>query len=154
MDREELRDVIRDVIAEERAASMSRELKRERFTRYTDPEGKTWVSATLERGEMLRKVLLILAAIVGATVAAVQFTNTWFLMPTIDRRAQSLIQAHEVRVKAEMEATVPTFVTSSEFNAKVAERDERWRNQLDFNQRVEVTLISIQTDIKELLRRK
>lgn len=149
MEREEIEDLIHSILDER----VQHPGQRAKMTRFTTPEGKTWVSTTLERGEMVRKMLVIMAVLIGSTVALVQFSNRWFLIPTIDDRAKAQIQAHEIRVKAEMQAITPTFVTRAEFDRRVASSDVKWENQQEFNGRVEAALVVIQADVKELLKR-
>lgn len=153
VEKEELLEMIRQSIREFDAERMSHPTRRERVTRFTDPDGKTWVSTTLEKAEVIRKALLVGAAIIGATVALVQFTNRWFLVPTMDERAASIVAAHESEVRAEMAAVTPGFVTKAEFDRRVAASDGRWDTQEEFNKRVAADLAIMQADIKEILKR-
>lgn len=129
LDREELEELVRRVIAEERNEALAHPGRREKYTRYTDPDGKTWVSATLERGEVFRKVLAVVTLMIASAAGLVAFTNQWFLLPTIDSRADVKIEAHEQRVRKEMDAKTPAFVTRAEFDRRVASSDARWEAQ-------------------------
>lgn len=129
LSRDELRTLIREVLEEQQTERMAHSTRREKVTRYTDPEGKTWMSATLERGEVVRKVFAIVGFVIASTAGLVAFTNQWFLLPTIDHRADIKISAHEDRVQKEMDAKTPGFVTRAEFDRRVAASDARWEAQ-------------------------
>lgn len=129
LSRDELRTLIREVMEEQQSERMAHSARREKVTRYTDPEGKTWMSATLERGEVVRKVLAVVVVVIASTAGLVAFTNQWFLLPTIDSRADIKIEAHEQRIREEMDAKTPAFVTRAEFDRRVAASDARWEAQ-------------------------
>lgn len=153
INREELEAVIRQVIAEERVESIAHPAQREKVTRYTDPDGKTWISTTLERGEIAQKIAALLIALTTIVSAANYVVSRLVLYPAIDERVTASILAHEERARNRMSEISPTLVTRAEFDAWTAEKNEKWRDQDEFNKRIEAALIEMQRDIKELLKR-
>lgn len=152
--KEELTQMIRAVIAEERVESLSHPGQRAPVTRYTDPDGKTWVSTTLERGEMIRKALVIIGVVLASAVALIQFTNVWFLLPTMDARASQQIVAHEARVRQEMETRVPNFVSKSEFDRRVAASDAKWAAQDEKYKVLTEWMTRIEAKLDRLIERR
>lgn len=153
MEREEIEEMVASAVRQAMEAHMAHPGKRAKVTKFTDPEGKTWMSATLDRGEVVRKVLTLVALVIASTVALIQFSNRWFLIPTMDARANGIVHEHELRVRQEMQQVVPDFVTKAEFDKRVAAADGRWETQKEFNERVAADLAIMQADIKEILKR-
>lgn len=152
--KEELTEMIRAVIAEERSESIAHSGQRAPVTRYTDADGKTWLSATLERGEMIRKALVIIGIIVGSVVGLIQFTNAWFLLPTMDARANEQIVEHEQRARQEMEARVPAFVSRAEFDRRVAASDAKWAAQDEKYKVLTEWMTRIEAKLDRLIERR
>jgi len=61
---------------------------------------------------------------------------------------------HEKAALERMRAESGEFVRAKDFNTFVAEKNQLWKTQLEINARTERRLDEIQTDIKELLRRR
>lgn len=154
IDKEELTELIRDIITEERAESIAHPTRRERVTRFTDPEGKTWVSMTLERGEIVTKLAALLVALTTIFSIANYFVSRLVVYPAIEERVTAEIKNHEEQVRTRMNEVAPTLVTRTEWKEWTAEKNERWRNQDEFNRQVGNAIIEMQKDIKLLLQRQ
>lgn len=154
IDRDELEELIRRVIAEERQESMAHPTRREKFTRYTDPEGKTWVSATMEKAEMAQKLLglfLALASIISVVNYAVV---NYAVMPSVHGAVESAIDTHEKAVAVRMAEIAPTLVQRAEFERRVAVADERWKNQDGLNNAMAERLKRIEEKLDRLIERR
>ena len=149
MTADEVRSLVREVVTEVLAENVQPHGERQKYTRFESSDGKSWLSVTLEKGEVVRKIVTLAALIIGATVALVQFTNHWFLLPTMDGRASALIAAHEVHVRAEMEKITPKFATKAEHDLLQVQVTQNDRDVSEIRRTLEI----MQTDIKEILKR-
>lgn len=155
----EQRKLIRDVIAEERAEQLAHPSRRERVTKFTDPDGNTWISRTLSRAEEARRLFGLIAFAFGICAAAFTTYYNLVVLPDVDAHAAAQISAHDEAARRRMDEVAAQILFKKDFDAAlaasawVAEKEQRWKYQDEFNQRIELTLIEMQRDIKELLRR-
>ena len=146
---DEVRSIVKEVVADVLAENLQNRGERQKYTRFQSSDGKSWLSVTLEKGEVVRKIFTLAALIIGVTVALVQFTNHWFLLPTMDARASSLISLHEELVRSEMERITPKFATKAEHDLLQAQVTQSDREVSEIRRTLEI----MQTDIKEILKR-
>lgn len=145
MDREQLVETIREVIAEERRERMTHPEKRERVTRYTTPEGETYTSVTMARAQWVGLVLgLVLSAASVLGIIGGIGIKLW-VEPVIDQK----IEAHHI----EMEKEAVAFVHREQFEPWAALQNAKWEEQQRVNDRRERQLADIAADIKLILQR-
>lgn len=121
MERDELIETIREVIAEERRERMTHPEARERVTRYQDPTGKTWTSVTMAKAEWVTKILQ-LCLVVGAVLSLANVVVIRMSVgPLIDEKIGVAIHAHETAAEERMKAIAPTIATRSELDAVKSE---------------------------------
>lgn len=154
IDKEELSKLIRDIIAEERAESLAHPGRREKITRYTDPEGKTWVSMTLERTEMVQKIMALFLTLCSVLSIVNYAVIRFAVEPAIHIEIDKAIDDHEVQVRARMNEMAPNIVTQTEFKAWTSEKTEKWKNQEIFNAGINDRLKRIEEKLDRLIERR
>ena len=146
-------DAVRKIMAEHEAARLATGASRAPFSTLKDPDGKTWVSSTFEKAEVVKKfwqAILLVCAIGGGINYAL---TRYIVTPEATRVARETLTEHEVAVAKKMDAIMPTIVMRSDFDKYVERRDERWVAQGQTNERIETALVEVSRDIKELLKR-
>lgn len=154
-DKDELREIIREVMMEEKALHYENGgMRRREMERFKTPDGKEFISTTIERAEMLRKVAMLAAFFVALVIAGL---GLWWKVE-IEPRNREFIRAelaqHSADARDRMKEVAKQYALKSDFDTFVADKEQRWRAQDRFNERVELVLIDIQKDTKELLRRR
>jgi len=133
-DRDDLRELIREILSEQAAAHPYR--PRAPLARFEDPDGKPWYSATLSRVQAVMAIFALLTTIAGAIWVSV--------LPLVDQQIKAYAVEHEKQA-IERFATKPEVAALSQALAvSKAERVEQFnaiQRQLD---RIE----------RELVRRK
>ena len=94
------------------------------------------------------------ATLVIPLVAVLGFLNLVFIKVSVEPAIDQKVQAHSMEARKQMTEVGARYVTREEWEAIVVGQDLRWKEQDRSNVRVETTLLEIQRDIKELLRRK
>lgn len=153
LDREELEELIRRVIAEERAEAMSHPLHREKFTRYTDPDGKTWVSATMERAEVAQKMIAFVLALIALLSSVNYAVLTYAVRPAIEVEIKREMAAHNEDARRRMDEMLPHIVNREEWVAWTAEKKQMWDRQQEVNELMEKRLTRIEEKLDRLIER-
>lgn len=153
MSLDELEELVQKLMDKRDAQRMASGVRRDPFTSFTDPDGNTWLSATLNKAEVVRKtwaaILLVVAILSGINFVL----TTYVARPVAKEEAAAQIAEHNKHAQEEMAKIAPTLVYKQDFDAYKASRDERWTTQTVTNQRIESGLVEMQRDIKELLKR-
>jgi len=145
-------DDLRELIREELEAHDKRHIFAPREpSRITDPEtGQEWITGALPKAEIVRFVAWALGGLLSVILAGLLLWAKVVVFPEVDAR----IGMHEKAALERMRAESGEFVRAKDFNTFVAEKNQLWKTQLEINARTERRLDEIQTDIKELLRRR
>lgn len=144
---EELRNLIKETILE---------VHKEEGTLPALPAGV--VSAVvLTKAERIKRFLQVLSTFGVAVVAVSLFINSFLLTPHIKSVAQEVSDAsmkvHVEDVIEKMDGVRDKYLLKEEFNVWAASKDERWR-QLDLDiAEIKATLIKVQDNQVEILRR-
>lgn len=153
MSLDELEELVTKLMDKRDAQRMASGVRRDPFTSFTDPDGKTWLSATLNKAEVVRKAWAAIL-LFGAILGGINFVlTTYVARPVAREEAATQIAEHNKAAREEMQKIATTLVYKPEFDAYKASRDERWATQTATNQRIEASLVEMQKDIKELLKR-
>lgn len=129
MDREELEEIIRRVIAEDRAEQLAHPSRRERVTQFTDPDGNTWISRTLTKAEELKRMFMLVGFVCSLFIGAAGVIYKYALLPEFKGEISSQLDAHNVEATKRMNEVLPTIVTRGEFDRRVAMSDAKWAAQ-------------------------
>lgn len=150
---EELVEMVERLMDEREAKRIAAGGNRAPMSKFVDPDGKTLISSTLRKAQLVQ-VLVGLVLGIGAILGAMNFFyNEMSVKPAAKREAVLLLGEHEKRVEKMMAEVRPTLVTRAEFQAYADRREERWAAQQQTNVRIETGLTEMQRDIKELLKR-
>lgn len=153
MEREEMEDLIRQVIAEERHESLAHPARREKFTRYTDPDGKTWMSATMDRAEIAQKMIGFVIAsctLLGVINYAIL---TFSVRPAVRNEIDARIGQHEDQARTKMNEMLPYIVKREEWVAWTSDKSRRWQQQDALNEALENRLTRIEEKLDRLIER-
>lgn len=153
MDRDELISVIKEVIAEDRAERITHPEQRQKYTSYETPEGRTWTAVTLEKGEMLRKAVTIISTVCVFIGSLFIGYYELIISPRNERATASMIHQHELEAAGRMREEAAKYALAEDLKMLKVEKEQKWIDQDRFNARVEASLVEMQKDIKELLRR-
>lgn len=126
LDREELEELVRRVIAEDRAEQIVHPSRREKVTQFTDSEGNTWISRTLTRTEELRRMAALVGFVCSLFIGASTALYKYVLLPEFQHEVAVQVTAHASEARAQMNAVLPTIVTRGEFDRRVAMADAKW----------------------------
>lgn len=88
-DRDDLRELIRDVLAEQ--ARQHSYAKRDPLVRFSDPEGKNYWSATVSRMQALSLLLTLLGMIGGVVWSAMSARDQLVVLP----RVRAMVELHD-----------------------------------------------------------
>lgn len=122
-DRDDLRAVIREVLAEQREhRGYSR---RDPLVRFADPEGKSWYSATVSKLQALSLLLTLLGMIGGVVWGSMSMRDRLVVFPEVAAR----IQEHDLAPGSHngvIHAIRMDAMTASAKNAEItAQRNEQ-----------------------------
>lgn len=154
IDRDELEELIRRVIAEERQESMAHPARREKVTRYTDPDGKTWVSMTMERAEIAQKLIGLAIALCTLLSLVNYAIITYAVRPEIRDQIDNAIAEHELSARTRMNEMLPSIVNRAEWSSWTAEKNEKWRAQDLMNEAMNARLVRIEEKLDRLIERR
>jgi hypothetical protein len=161
MTKEEIQELIHATVIEAikdlDLEKVTHETKRATVTKFKDKSGTEYISTTLKAGELIKRGLIVVGAIVGSIVACVTWANQWFIVPQVKevaaQEASIVMARHEENVKMKMEGIKDQYLPRSEFDIWAAEKDQRWKQQDEMNQDFKALVDEMRKDIKELLRR-
>lgn len=122
LDPDELRDLVKEVVTDVLSSQTQIHGDRSKYTRFESSDGKSWLSVTLERDEMIRKLAAFIIAITTIFSAATYVMNRMVFYPIVDER----IAAHESNAERKMAEIRPTIVSRAEFDRRVASSDAKW----------------------------
>lgn len=106
-DRDDLRELIREILSEQAAAHPYR--PRAPLARFEDPDGKPWYSATVSKLQALLILCSVIAALVGGMTGGVRL----FVLPEVQNITSESEAQHHARVTAE-------FATKRELDREIA----------------------------------
>lgn len=154
MDRDELEEIIRRVIAEDRAEQLAHPSRREKVTQFTDPQGNTWISRTLSKAEELRRMTLLVGFVCSVFIGAGSILYKYVLLPEFQHVVSSQIEEHSMRARRQMETVTPTIVSRSEFDRRAATDDARWAAQDDTNDALQAWMVRVEAKLDRLIERR
>jgi hypothetical protein len=140
-------------VEQERASRLSHPEERRRVTKFQAPDGREWISTTLEKAELWKRVILLIVfagSIMGGVLGGYYEV---VVLPREERRIAEMIHQHELDAQARMEVVAKKYALDSDLQVLRAEKAQKWEDQDKFNARIEAALVEMQRDIKELLRR-
>lgn len=154
MDRDELEEIIRRVIAEDRAEQLAHPSRREKVTQFTDPQGNTWISRTLSKAEELRRMALLVGFVCSVFIGAGSILYKYVLLPEFQHVVSSQIEEHSMQARRQMETVTPTIVLRSEFDRRAATDDARWAAQGDTNNALQAWMVRVEAKLDRLIERR
>ncbi len=145
----DLKSLIREVLAEHDRSIEARHPEPGPHT-YVDDTGHGWLSYTIAKGSFVQK----LAALITAIVVLAGLVNTGLqkmvVEPAIHQYVDVAIRNHEAEAEKLMEKVLPTIALKSDLDSL----SERVTQQDKDVKEIKDSLVVIQADIKELLKRR
>jgi hypothetical protein len=124
MDRDDLVETIRAVIEEDRNERIAHPEERERMTRFTTPEGRSFTAVTLSHWDWLKNIAWLLAGL--ATILGA--LNVIYLKMSVEPIMDHKIEVHSAQAEQRMADKAAGYVTIPMWTAWTVDKDRRWSN--------------------------
>lgn len=118
MTRDELTELIREVLSEQEAALNGKHdcHRRAPLVRFSDQNGKPWYSATISRVQAMSAVLVLLSTIFAGIWASMAARDQLVVYPNVNKIVDARMIAHEIQVRRDMDAIRPQIATKTELD--------------------------------------